>query len=167
MVGPDAVKSETSGYHKNSFLTGFSIPITTPILNEHNMTDKIEYLYRYDTRFHGSMDEYGDVTFRYSTIQISKFKILKRTPCGAWIDYAYRSKKFVNLTCRKQYACETPEKALQSFICRKKRQVKILSSQLKDAESVLRIAEAATPDQIGKHIDECDSMFSIFPGIHS
>ena len=129
-----------------------------------DMVEIDKYLYRYDTRISGSVDEDGYLWGRHLTLYLSKFKILKRTPCGAWIDFGYHEKKFVNLKATKQYACETPEKALKSFIFRKKRQIKILSTQLNDASTALRIAEQATSETIGKHLGELDSFMNCLQG---
>jgi len=65
------------------------------------------------------------------------YRVSKRTRCGAWID---GGGKFVNLQARKQWACNTVDEALASFIARKRRQVSILSAQLKAAEADLSLA---------------------------
>jgi gamma-glutamylcysteine synthetase len=57
----------------------------------------------------------------------------------AWIGLYSDQKKFVNLTARKQWACETEKLALRSFIARKNRQVHILHSQLAKARQALTI----------------------------
>ena len=65
------------------------------------------------------------------------YRVSKRTRCGAWIN---DGGKFVNLQARKQWACNTVDEALASFIARKRRQVSILSAQLKAAEAGLSLA---------------------------
>ena len=62
------------------------------------------------------------------------YEITKRTPKGAWI-----GDKFVRLTATKQYACETLDKAIESFKFRKQRQIKIYSAKLKRAERSLEL----------------------------
>jgi hypothetical protein len=60
------------------------------------------------------------------------YEVKKRTPKGAWIigDYGLR---FVNLHAHKKYACETELGAVESFLARKARQIRILQTQLKSA----------------------------------
>lgn len=72
-------------------------------------------------------------------VYLGRFAILRTTKCGVWIDML-GAEKFVNLQARKQYACVTPEKALDSYIARKKRQISILKGQLDKAEKGLYIA---------------------------
>jgi len=69
-------------------------------------------------------------------LELCWYTVKKRTPCGAWID-----SKFVNLNCAKRYAVPTEEEALESFKARKKRQIKILSSRLSEAEEELQLLE--------------------------
>lgn len=99
---------------------------------------EMEYLYRYRDEVTSSYDCVSE-TFGSSYVRVimDSYLILKRTPKGAWIHLDSWQKKFVNLTARKQFACETPEKARASFIARKKRQIKILKSQLNYAEQAL------------------------------
>lgn len=68
------------------------------------------------------------------------YPIIKRTKCGAWIDY-WGSKKFVNLEARKRFACLTAEEALKSFQARKRRQISILKHRLAEAEAALTLKE--------------------------
>lgn len=63
-----------------------------------------------------------------------EYPVLKITRCGVWLDI-YGQARFVLLTARKRYACPTEAEALASYHTRKKRQVKILSAQLRQAET--------------------------------
>lgn len=74
------------------------------------------------------------------SVSLEKYRILSYTKCGVWISYAFR-KKFVNLERVKKFACKTVEDAIDSYIARKKAQVRIYSARLKDAESALNIAK--------------------------
>jgi len=98
-----------------------------------------EFLYRFEgIRYSAGVDEYGD-PLPYKgrrDICCNAYPIIKRAPKGAWISIM-GEKKFVNLTARKQFACETKQLALDSFIARKKRQIIILNSQLEDAKTFL------------------------------
>lgn len=103
---------------------------------------EMKYLYRYRDYVTSSYDCISE-TFGSSYVRVimDSYLILKRTPKGAWIHLDSWQKKFVNLTARKQFACETPKKARLSFIFRKKRQIKLLKSQLKHAEHALYFME--------------------------
>lgn len=68
----------------------------------------------------------------------SIFNVIKETPTGVWIDY-HGTKKFVSLQSHKKFACKSEEEALESFKARKRRQVKILRTQLARAEMALQL----------------------------
>lgn len=78
-------------------------------------------------------------------IYLVEYKVIKHTKCGVWIQGSHdlerytlvERKRFVLLSARKKFACPTIEEAKESFIARKKRQIKILKSQLRKAESAL------------------------------
>ncbi len=86
---------------------------------------------------------FHEVRFSESKLILIKdeFKVLSNTEHGVWID-VYGHKRFVNLGSRKRYACPTVEEALESYQARKKRQIRILTRQLKQAEAALTL----TPD---------------------
>ena len=67
-----------------------------------------------------------------------EFTVLSLTPMGVWIDYC-GGKKFVNLQAKKRFACATVEDAFASYQARKRRQVKILESQLLRAKVALSL----------------------------
>lgn len=104
-----------------------------------------EYLYRYnDQKCSRGLDMFDEPIQGFNTdIVLSKYKIIKRTPKGAWISTCdwTDDKKFVLLIARKQYACETTEEAKQSFIMRKRRQLEILSTQLEHVKLALQQIE--------------------------
>ena len=85
-------------------------------------------------------EEYGFSSRR--EVFLREFRVIKETPKGAWIEVSFAGdKRFVRLDARKQYACPTVELARQSFIARKKRQIKILTTQLGNAKLALTYAE--------------------------
>lgn len=100
----------------------------------------MEMLYRIEGVTYASSydDEYGSIGIGRSELITRAYPILSRTCRGAWID-VYGEKKFVNLTARKKFACETIEDARESFRQRKRRQIGILSAQLKQAEQYLAL----------------------------
>ena len=91
-------------------------------------------LYRFDS---GHSSDIASVIYK-------EFKIIRRTPKGAWIKYwNEKGEKFVNLEARKQFASETKEIARTNFLARKKRYASILSSRLRSTEAEIRIMERA------------------------
>lgn len=63
------------------------------------------------------------------------WEIERRTPKGAWV-----VGRFVLLTATKRWACPTEEEALESFIARKRKQIRILSTHLSRAQADLALA---------------------------
>lgn len=102
----------------------------------------MEVLYRYeDWQSTGPTDEWGySVGPSTTNVNLREYRVIRTTPKGAWIEY-YGLNKFVKLDARKRFACPTKEEALASFMARKKKQIHILSSQLQNAETALRMAD--------------------------
>jgi len=104
-------------------------------------------LYRYDytAYFNGAYDMNGEM-YRVGppkpVIHCDKFRIVKVTPKGNWID-VHGKRKFVLGTAQKQYACRTQEEALVSFKARKERHLSILQQKMNELERVLELAETA------------------------
>jgi hypothetical protein len=93
-------------------------------------------LYRYEDYKEscGYDDEWG---CGYSIkVRLVRLYITKRTKKGVWIE----GRRFVLLSGRKRYAFPTQQEALDSFIARKKRQILLLTNQLRDAEIALSMA---------------------------
>jgi len=101
-----------------------------------------DVLYRYEETLIGfGVDEY-DEPLPGHTVEVSPetFKVLRRTPKGAWIEcyYVRGMKKFVLLTAKKQFASNTLDEALTCFVKRKEAQIRILTARIKDAKEALR-----------------------------
>ena len=105
-------------------------------------TDDVLYRYELATYSNG-LDMFGEPLPRHITkIVLYKYRVLRRTPKGAWIDYFNdRGKRFVLLTARKQYATNTKEEAKQQFIHRTTRYISILQSRLADRIDGLKLIE--------------------------
>jgi hypothetical protein len=71
-------------------------------------------------------------------LEMCWWTVKRRTPCGARLVGG----KFVNLNANKKWACNTQNEALESFIAKKARQIRILSNNLARAESDMAIAIA-------------------------
>lgn len=106
------------------------------------MSDEDKYLYRYEeVKYSRGCDAFDNPYPGYDLkVSLWEHKILRRTPKGVWID-DFSTEKFVLLSARKKFACETKEDALESFKRRKQKQIRILESQLEGARLALRIAE--------------------------
>jgi hypothetical protein len=81
-------------------------------------------------------DRYGSTPPR---LEMRWYQVDRGTPKGAWI-----GDKLVRLYARKRWACPTEEEALESFIARRQRQIKIVSKQLRRAEAELALAYPKT-----------------------
>jgi hypothetical protein len=94
-------------------------------------------------------DQYSDLWRLIETpvprLSIESFKITKRTHCGAWINPG--TPRFVLLGARKQWASETPERAMEGFIARRRRHIGLLHNALVRAEATLKMAEAVVNDR--------------------
>jgi SRSO17 transposase len=69
-------------------------------------------------------------------LEVTWWKVDKRTSKGAWV-----CGKFVLLTARKQWASNTEQEAIASFIARKNRQISILTAQLVAAKADLALTQ--------------------------
>lgn len=70
------------------------------------------------------------------------YRVVKRTPKGAWIDLGFGSRRFVLLTARKRYALPTQGEALESFILRKQKQEGIYQGRVAKARRAQKMAYA-------------------------
>jgi len=93
-----------------------------------NIGDKV---YRYEDTLYSSGDyEYSKV---YVKVELREYDILKITPTGIRVGYSIfgdHPGRFVNLKAHKKYVCLTKEEALKSFIIRKEKQIRILTSKI-------------------------------------
>ena len=70
-------------------------------------------------------------------------EVLKHTPKGVWLYDATQNRRFVLRAARKRWAAPTRREALESFIARKGRQIRILNAAVDRAHRAREIAEAA------------------------
>lgn len=68
-------------------------------------------------------------------------RVVRTTPSGVFVDKGYGEHVFINKRWNKQYAHPTKEEALQSFIARRKRWLRLLKRDLERAERELKFAE--------------------------
>ena len=86
---------------------------------------------RYSYVIDPDMELYGTTK---PELQVYWYPVTKRTPCGAWIEG-----RFVNLQANKRFACNTIEEAVESFVARRQRQIRILKKKLQYAEDDLNL----------------------------
>lgn len=87
-------------------------------------------------------------TDRQVVLHLREFLLISRTPQGVWLDVDF-GKRFVLLSARKRFACETREEALASYKARKRRQVGLLKHQLAKAEAALKLNAAGESAYFG------------------
>ena len=109
-------------------------------------TDEVEYWYRYyDFRYAApiSCGEYDEEVIGTSTaaVHLEKFEVIKHTPKGVWINMGLGDKKFVLKCARKRFACPTIEEAKESFLARKKRQLRIHQARVEHILDVMYLIE--------------------------
>lgn len=90
-------------------------------------------------------------------VSLEKFYLVKQTPAGYWIKHQYAwsgdKDKWISNNSAKCLAYPTKKEAMQNFIARKNRQIKILKARLFEAEADYRWAKTGTrnkPFKMGK-----------------
>ncbi len=107
-----------------------------------------EIFYRYEIKIGGSPVDPND-PWRFGTdlfVYVKEFPVIRRTPCGVWLRVGLAGEKWTNTTCRKRYAHETKEAALEAFLARRRKQRCILHDQIKVCRKALRVAEKNTDE---------------------
>jgi hypothetical protein len=107
--------------------------------------------YRYEARVYADIDydgEFVSPTIRIPKIELITLNLHKETPKGYWIGYGqvsdgFRShSRWVSKDGRKRYAYPTKEEAMNNYIKRTEKRIKILKSQLEECEYGLMKAKA-------------------------
>lgn len=106
-------------------------------------------LFRYDAiKYAPPLDEFENpVGEGRVDVKLRAYPVLKVTAKGAWIDNGSGS-RFVLLTAKKRFACPTIQEAAESFDARKKAQLRILMSRMRDVEKALRIQKTVQPIRV-------------------
>jgi hypothetical protein len=97
-------------------------------------------MYRY-TSYEYEPFELNFLNSIHIKLELKTYNVIKTTKFGVRIDDFSDKGRFINLSSRKQWACETKEKALESFLFRKYRQLKLLENQLNHTKEAIRLAE--------------------------
>ena len=99
-------------------------------------------LYRYeDTQYAPPADECGEfVGSGTLKVELREYDVIRYTPCGAWIRRgSIDTPRFINFRARKQFACGTVEEAKESFLARKKAQIRIHQAKVVRAQRAINI----------------------------
>jgi len=106
-------------------------------------TETSVYYYRYENRLVSvGVDEFDNSLGSTMELYCHRYRLLKKTPKGAWIN-TYSGRRFVLDEARRKYAHPTQEAALHSFIARKDAQIRILDNRIEGAEQGKRLAQSA------------------------
>lgn len=113
--------------------------------------------YSYHLKRNYSYDVYRDLlNYETTSLELRTYSVVKKTPKGYWIQECYNcdikgsgiygemlcgEKFWVANDAVKKRAYPTKKEALNSFIKRQEKKIKIVSRQLKDAEIGIKIAE--------------------------
>jgi hypothetical protein len=105
--------------------------------------------YRYVAIEYASTDydgEYVQSSIPNPKLELHIFNLYKETPKGYWIGYGkpnnlHDKGKWVSKTSRKRYAYPTKEEALNNYIKRTERRIRILSWQLKVSKISVSLAK--------------------------
>lgn len=86
--------------------------------------------------------------FPNTMLRLVEFNLHKETPKGYWIGYGHNEpgqlrsdSRWVSKNGRKRYAYPTKEEAMNNFILRKQREIKILKARLMYSEDALTVAQ--------------------------
>lgn len=104
--------------------------------------------------FHRVDGEYiddGSETYQGMELCWTTWKVVRLTPCGAWLQCVERhwKKQRFALASGARWVSKTPDEALQSLIARKRRQLNILAQQTTTAKDTLHAAMAYRPTAQG------------------
>lgn len=86
---------------------------------------------------------YEDVCYEGGSVQVElrAYRVARETPKGAWLEqWPGGSLRFALRECKKRFACATREQALESFVARKRRQIKIYEARASRARRALSMA---------------------------
>lgn len=99
-------------------------------------------------RYYREVDGYYDGD--KPTISLLEYRVISRTPKGAWITDAWDSegefKRFVLNGKGRRHAYPTKELARDSYIIRKARQIKHAKNTLEHATKLLHLAQTTAPN---------------------
>jgi hypothetical protein len=110
--------------------------------------------YRYEeVTYHPGVDEYDEPLRGPGRVEVNcyEWRVTKVTPKGVRVGWGMAGlmDRFILLDARKRWAYPTKELALESFIARKERQLRILRAQVETVEKALAIVKRPMETRIG------------------
>jgi len=125
--------------------------VIQPVINDMIEKVDVKMLYRYEHRNYASVDPYDDygTSSSFASLELKEYPILSYTPYGFWIEeypggryhFSGKCKRWVAINTRKQFAGITKEIALESFIKRKEKHIRIVEARLRLVKDALEIAK--------------------------
>jgi hypothetical protein len=97
-----------------------------------------ETWYRYEDIVYASI--YDDGPGRL-VVELREYEVLRHTPKGVWLTMGFGDKRFVLRGAHKRFACPTKLEARESFIARKRRQIRIHEAQAARARSAISLVD--------------------------
>jgi hypothetical protein len=101
-------------------------------------------LYRYQRD--GTFIDNNDI--KNYCIELIEYEIEKETPKGYWVMHQYQKKFALKSSGRKRFAYDTKEKALNNFIIRTEKSVKICEEKLSTARGFLNACQKIKTENI-------------------
>lgn len=101
------------------------------------------------------MNQVGDMLFRYEEVHVfegivevklRQYAVIKRTPKGCRVSLGYGVYRLVLDSARKRFAHETVEAARESFVARKRRQIRIYEARIQSARDAMRALDRLAPE---------------------
>ncbi|HTS04767.1 MAG TPA: hypothetical protein VMP68_04225 [Candidatus Eisenbacteria bacterium] len=98
--------------------------------------------YRYEAKRNGFWDNDND-HFEFTGMRLVMFEysVAKTTPKGVWLQESINHKRFVLRDARKRYACPTKKEALESFLARKQKHLRIERQRVQEIEESIALAQ--------------------------
>lgn len=103
--------------------------------------DPVIYWYRYE-------DYYGEDAYE-PCIQIARFRVIKKTPKGVWLNH-WGGHRWVSNESRKRLAYPTKELAYESFLARKCAHMKHVMGAKAHLDHILRLAREQKDELLEK-----------------
>lgn len=100
-----------------------------------------EFMFRVTCRRYAAADENGDYMGSYPEVELQSYKVIKRTPKGAWISTPLGGKSWVGLEHRKAFARLKVEDAIKDCRIRKEREIAGHKARLNAAERDLQVID--------------------------
>ena len=118
--------------------------------------EDLKYLYRY----FDEMSNEGEYLYNACVrVRLERYRVDKVTPQGAWIFDHNSRRRWVSTSTRKAYAFETQEKALESFLMRKRRQ---LNFKVQELSRVIAALDLVTSGQLDSNANHRHPIYGTF-----